>query len=65
MNLFSKKTRMCFFCHMHLTEDSTYTLQYKSLDGIHTETMCSECAKTFDKLADLRDKAHAARSNPI
>lgn len=63
--LIAKKANECFFCKVKLTNENTFTLQYSSSDGIHTAKMCSECAKTFNKLADLKDEAYDSRFNTI
>jgi hypothetical protein len=53
-----KKVKECFFCKVNLSADNSFTLQYSSADGVHTATMCGECSKTFDELADLKDRAY-------
>jgi len=53
-----KKVKECFFCKVSLSAGNSFTLQYSSADGVHTATMCGECSKTFDELADLKDKAY-------
>jgi RNase P subunit RPR2 len=65
MKLFKKKKRECFFCKVKLTEGNTFTLQYSSAEGVHTESMCGECAKTFDELADIKEEAYDSRFNSI
>lgn len=65
MKLFKKKKNECFFCKVTLTADNTFTLQYSSAEGVHTAKMCGECSKTFDELADMKDKAFGSRFDPL
>jgi RNase P subunit RPR2 len=66
MKLFKKKKREeCFFCKVNLAEETTFTLQYSSAEGVHTAVMCGECAKTFDELADMKEEAYGSRFNSI
>lgn len=58
MKFLKKKKKECFFCNVSLTADNSFTLQYSSADGVHTAIMCGECSKTFDELADLKDRAY-------
>ena len=58
MKFLKKKVKECFFCKVNLSADNSFTLQYSSADGVHTATMCGECSKTFDELADLKDRAY-------
>lgn len=65
MKLFKKNNKVCFFCKVGLTEENTFTLQYSSADGVHTAKMCSECSRTFDELANLKEEAYGSRFNSI
>ena len=61
MNIFSKKKKVnltCFFCNILLDEKSAFTLQYKSIEGLHTQKMCKDCSKIFDELADMKEEAY-------
>jgi hypothetical protein len=65
LDIFKKKTKQCFFCKTELDAKDTFTLQYSSAEGVHTESMCGECAKTFDELADIKEEAYGSRFNSI
>jgi hypothetical protein len=65
LSFFSRKPKVCFFCKTDLKESSTFTLQYSSAEGLHSEKMCSECAKTFDEFADIKDEARASRFDSL
>lgn len=58
-NLFKKKEpHICFFCKTFLTKDTEYTIQYTSLEGVHTEKTCQQCAAVFDEIIALREEAN-------
>jgi hypothetical protein len=68
MKIFSKKKKeplWCFFCKTPIDEESLFTLQYRSFEGLHTLKMCSECSKVFDEMADIKDEAYASRFRSI
>jgi len=65
MKLFKKNREECFFCKVGLTEENTFTLQYSSAEGVHIASMCGECAKTFDELADIKEEAYGSRFNSV
>lgn len=65
MGLFKRKPVECFFCKVHLSPETTFTLQYSSADGVHQEKICGECSKTFDEIADLKEEAYGSRFDTI
>ena len=65
MNFLKRAKKECFFCKVALSAGNSFTLQYSSAEGVHTATMCGECSKTFDELADLKDKAYGQGFDPI
>lgn len=65
MKFFSKKPKVCFFCKVELNENNTFTLQYSSAEGMHSASMCGECSKTFDELADMKEEMYDSRFKPV
>jgi len=65
LNLFNKKPKVCFFCKTELDTKDTYTIQYTSSEGIHTEKICDACAKVFDEMIDTMEESHGRRSDTI
>lgn len=58
LSIFKKKPKECFFCKTDLKEQEIFTLQYSSKEGLHSEKMCSECAKVFNEIADTMEEAN-------
>jgi hypothetical protein len=57
-SIFKKKeeAKECFFCKMDLSQQEVFTLQYSSLEGLHSQRMCAECAKTFNELSETAEE---------
>lgn len=66
MKLFGKKkNQKCFFCDVILTTETTYTLQYTTLEGIQNQHMCQECSRVFDKIAETFEEIVDGRNNTV
>jgi hypothetical protein len=58
-SIFRKKEKTpkeCFFCKMNLDQQEVFTLQYSSQEGLHSQSMCAECAKTFNELSETAEE---------
>jgi hypothetical protein len=63
LNFFKKTPKACFFCKTELEKSDTYTLQYTSSEGVHSQKMCAACAKVFDEMIDTMEEPHGGRTD--
>lgn len=61
LNIFKKKPIVCFFCKDTLKPEETFTIQYASKDGLHSQKMCSSCAQTFNEIVDTVEELKDVR----
>lgn len=60
-DVFKKNKKDCFFCKVELKKEETFTLQYSSKDGLHSEKICNECATTLNEMVDTMDEINDSR----
>lgn len=66
LNFFKKKlNKNCFFCDSHLIEETTFTLQYASKEGLHSQKICGECAKVMNELVDMMEEMNDERIDTV
>lgn len=55
-NVFKQKPEVCFFCNIEITKEETFTLQYASNEGLHSEKICKECATTLNEMVNTMEE---------
>jgi superfamily II helicase len=65
LDLFKKKPKVCFFCKTELAKEDTFTLQYSSSEGLHSQKICADCAKVFDEMIDTMEESRGGHTDTV